>query len=199
MALSTQRYQQQLQALLPPGAALLASPGSELEQLLGYLAERLAAVDRRAAWLLAEADPRRALALLPEWEASLDLPDRCTAGDAAIAARRAAVVSKLTDPGGARLPRYLQLLASLGYGRARISRHRYHHCEMDCEAPLNDIGWRHSWTLHLPLAVQVVEASCESGVEEPLRHWGDTLIDCVLHREAPAVSTVLIAYEGGVA
>lgn len=196
MAISAGRYAQHLAALLPPGLALQAEADGEMAQLLGTQAAVLAAIDSRAQLLLQESDPRRSVLLLTEWEASLGLPDACTVGEQTLLARQQAVLAKLTDAGGARVPRYLQLAASLGYPGATITRHRYHNCEMTCEAPLNDMGWRHTWTMNLPNSAQVVEATTESTVEEPLRTWGDTMIDCVMHREAPAVSTVLIAYGG---
>lgn len=189
-------YQQQLAALLPPGLALIAEDGSELAALLATLAARLADADARAQLLRQESDPRRAVALLPEWEASLGLPDACSVGEQTLLSRQQAVVAKLTDAGGARVPRFLQLAARLGYPGATITRFRYHHCEMSCETPLQDIGWRHTWALNLPAGARVVEATTESGAEEPLRTWGDTMIECVIRREAPAVSTVLIAYGG---
>ncbi|WP_114152653.1 YmfQ family protein [Chromobacterium haemolyticum] len=196
MAMTAAHYQQQLAALLPPGLALKAEEGSELATLLASLAARLADADARAQLLLQESDPRRAVALLPEWEASLGLPDACTVGEQTLLARQQAVVAKLTDTGGARVPRFLQLAERLGYPGATITRFRYHHCEMSCEEPLQDIGWRHTWALNLPAGTRVVEATTESGTEEPLRTWGDTMIECVIRREAPAVSTVLIAYGG---
>lgn len=194
--MTTAHYQQQLAALLPPGLALMAEDGSELATLLAALAAKLADADARAQLLLQESDPRRAVALLPEWEASLGLPDACTVGEQTLLARQQAVVAKLTDAGGARAPRFLQLAARLGYPGATITRYRYHHCEMSCEEPLQDIGWRHTWALILPAGTRVVEATTESGAEEPLRTWGDTMIECVIRRESPAVSTVLIAYGG---
>ncbi|OWY40078.1 hypothetical protein CEK28_04905 [Xenophilus sp. AP218F] len=191
----TDRYQRQLAALLPPGLAMQTGEG-ELADLTQRYAAVFAAIDARAQQLLQESDPRRAVALLPEWEASLGLPDACTVGEQTLLARQQAVVAKLTDAGGARVPRFLGLAAALGYPGATITRHRYHTCEMSCEEPLNDIGWRHTWTLNLPSGARVIDATTESTVDEPLRTWGDTMIDCVMHREAPAVSTVLIAYGG---
>ncbi|WP_114152985.1 YmfQ family protein [Chromobacterium haemolyticum] len=196
MAISAGRYAQHLAALLPPGLALQAEGDSELAQLLGTQAEVLAAIDSRAQLLLQESDPRRSVLLLTEWETSLGLPDACTLGEQTLLARQQAVLAKLTDIGGARVPRYLRMAESLGYPGATITRHRYHHCEMSCEAPLNDSGWRHSWTLNLPSGAKITEATTESGVEESLRTWGDSMIECVIHREAPACSTALVAYGG---
>ncbi|MEN6082815.1 YmfQ family protein [Chromobacterium piscinae] len=196
MAMTAAHYQQQLAALLPPGLALMAEEGSELATLLAALATKLADTDARAQLLLQESDPRRAAALLPEWEASLGLPDACTVGEQTLLARQQAVVAKLTDTGGARVPRFLQLAARLGYPGATITRFRYHHCEMSCEMPLQDIGWRHTWALNVTAGTRVMEATTESGSDEPLRTWGDTMMECVIRRETPAVSTVLIAYGG---
>ncbi|WP_024303334.1 YmfQ family protein [Pseudogulbenkiania sp. MAI-1] len=196
MAVSADRYRQQLQALLPPGIALQAEPDSELDILLSRLAGFLGEVDASAQIVLAEADPLRALKLLPEWEASLGLPDSCTVGEQTLLARQQAVVAKLTDTGGARIPRYLRIANALGYPDATINRFRDHTCELTCEDPVCEREWRFVWRLDLPSGTRLVDSTCESGCEEPIRTWGDTMLDCVIHREAPATGTVLISYGG---
>lgn len=197
MAVSPDRYRQHLQALLPPGIALQTEPDSELDTLLGRIAGYLAEVDANAQIVLAETtDPRRTLKLLPEWEASLGLPDSCTVGEQTLLARQQAIIAKLTDTGGARIPRYLQITNALGYPNATITRFRDHTCELTCEEPVCEREWRFVWQLNLPGGTRQVDSTCESGCEEPIRTWGDTLLDCVIHREAPATGTVLISYGG---
>jgi uncharacterized protein YmfQ (DUF2313 family) len=73
-----QDYLDQLGALLPTGPALPRHPDSALMRLLSMPAAELAAVDARAAALLAEADPRITSELLPDWETDFGLPDDCS-------------------------------------------------------------------------------------------------------------------------
>lgn len=194
MALSAEHYARQLAALLPPGIAFESEPGSDMDELLQRAGRYLAAADDRANQLRDEANPYRTLALLPEWEASLGLPDSCSVGTPTLAARRAAIVARLTDAGGARSPRFVQLATALGYTGATTQRFRVHTCEHSCEEPILGEDWRFAFRLNVPATVVVSEATCESAVDEPLRVWGDTQLECVLARECPQPATVLISY-----
>lgn len=194
MAVSAEQYAQQLANLLPPGIALAAEPGSEMAELLARLGKYLAAAHNRGEQLLAEGSPWHALELLPEWEASLALPDSCSVAVPTLAERRASLVAKLTDAGGARIARFVQIARALGYEGVTTKRYRSHTCEFTCEEPIGGDDWRFAWRLLVPDAVRVVEATCESGAEDPLRSWGSTELACVMARECPQPSTVLISY-----
>lgn len=196
MAVSAEQYAQQLANLLPPGAALASEPGSEMAELLARLGVFLAAAHNRAEQLLDEAYPWHALELLPEWEASLGLPDNCSAAPQTLQQRRAALVARLVDTGGARIHRFIRIAEVLGYPDATTHRFREHTAEVTCEDPICERDWRFYWRLCLPNGVLVEESNCESGAEDPLRWWGNTELECVMHRECPQPSTVLISYGG---
>lgn len=194
MAVSAEHYARQLAALLPPGVAMAAEPDSEMAALLLKLGDWLARAGERAALLQAEASPHHTLQLLPEWEASLGLPDSCSVGTPTLAERRAALNARLTDAGGARTPRFLQIATALGYPGATVARFKIHTCEQSCEEPLRSEAWRFSWVLAVPSSVTVTESTCESAADDPLRVWGNTQLNCIMARECPQPSTVLITY-----
>ncbi len=194
MALSAEHYARQLAALLPPGIAFESEPGSDMAELLQRVGGYLAAADSRANQLRDEANPYRTLALLPEWEASLGLPDSCSVGAPTLAERRAAIIARLTDAGGARIPRFVQIAKAMGYPDATTRRFAAHTCELSCEAPIYSEDWRFAWQLAVPQQVRVIDSTCESGVEDPLRVWGSTELECIITRECPQPSTVLISY-----
>lgn len=194
MALSAEHYARQLAALLPPGIAFESEPGSDMAELLHRVGSYLAAADSRANQLRDEANPYRTLALLPEWEASLGLPDSCSVGAPTLAERRAAIIARLTDAGGARIPRFVQIAKAMGYDGVSTSRFKPHTCEMSCESPIYSDDWRFAWQLNVPQQTVAIESTCESGVEDPLRVWGSTELECVISRECPQPSIVLISY-----
>ena len=195
MGITTQQYFTLLKNLLPPGMAFnIEDDTAELGQTLIYLASWLKQADERVQTIFSESDPRAPLMLLPEWERSLGLPDECTAFTPTILQRQQAVYAKFSDEGGARIPKYLALAQALGYQNTTITRFKVHTCEMDCETPIFDENWRFAWQINLPKAITVIEATCQSTVEEPLRSWGDTTIECVINREAQAIGQVLFAY-----
>lgn len=195
MGMSTERYRGLLAALLPPGIALnVDDQESELNQALLYMASWLKQADDRAQIIRKESDPRAPVMLLPEWEYSLGLPDECTVLSPTIAERQRTVYAKFSDIGGARIPRYLEMARALGYENATITRFKVHTCEMDCEQPINDDPWRFAWQLNLPKNIKITEATCQSSVEEPLRTWGETTIECIINREAQGIGLAIFAY-----
>jgi uncharacterized protein YmfQ (DUF2313 family) len=79
-------YRDQLQALLPTGAAWPRDEDAQLSLLMHGLGGELARAHNRALDLLEEADPHTAAEMLVDWERVVGLPDPCiplpTDGDA---------------------------------------------------------------------------------------------------------------------
>ena len=190
----TERYRMQLAALLPQGPALLVETGGDLSEVLNRMAQPLANV--QAFWdeIDKDLDPRTTVNLIDEWEASLGLPDSCSIGTQTLAERQAAVYAKYTDLGGARIPRYLKLAEAMGYPNASTRRYRMHTVELTCEEPVYEASARFAWSLLLSSGTRAVESTVLSGVEEPLRTWGDAVLECVILRENVAVSDLTFAY-----
>lgn len=115
-ALSVASYRQQLAALLPRGLAWARQAGTVLGDFMGALAEELARIDAAGWSAIDEADPRTALALLPDWERVCGLPDVCGGSLAGtLQERRAAVVDKLTAEGGCSQAYFESLALAMGY------------------------------------------------------------------------------------
>lgn len=115
MRATTEQYLTLLQNLLPTGAAWSREPDSTLTQVLTVIAGAMAKAHNRAADLLDELDPRTTLELLTDWERVCDLPDSGAALGETIAARRGAVVARLTATGGQNAAYFVALAASLGF------------------------------------------------------------------------------------
>lgn len=179
MAALNERYLNQLQKLLPPGLAWPTDPDAELTLFLAKIADYLARVEQDAQNLLAEADPRRATAMLDEWEASLGLPDACTLGALTNQERRAAIVAKLADLGGTRATRYKNIATALGYTNVRTQRLKPFSVSSKCTDALYIDTSRFAWVLHV-----TVPAGTSAATE--------AMLDCIIHRENPAMNTVII-------
>jgi uncharacterized protein YmfQ (DUF2313 family) len=102
-------------ALLPRGRVWNGQPGSVQGTALLALAQSLEQSDADAAELLDESLPHHAVALLPEWEASLGLPDPCIGPDASDAQRREQVKARFVGGGGQSRQRYIDFAAALGF------------------------------------------------------------------------------------
>jgi uncharacterized protein YmfQ (DUF2313 family) len=189
-------YKRQLQALLPPGRLwdALRADGSLADDLLAALAEEFGRIDGRTDDLAFEVDPRTALELLAEWEEWVGLPEICTGSLATLQQRRAALLQKLTGVGGQSRAYYIAVAASLGY-EVTIYEFSVHTCESSCEDPINDETWRFTWRVNAPEQT-IINFTCESPCTEPLRAWGNDLLECTIRALAPAHTNVLFGYGG---
>lgn len=196
MGLTDTDYLRQLQALLPPGPAWSRDDAAPLTHLLAALALELERVDGRAADLVEEADPRTTAELLADWERVAGLPDPCVAAlgiNQTTAQRRAALVAKLTTIGGQSAAYYIALAASLGY-TITVTEFSPFQAGSDAGDALTNDGWRFVWQVNAPEASIVEFAAGRSSAGEPLRAWGNELLECVINRLKPAHTYVLFAY-----
>lgn len=182
--------------LLPPGIAL-SPEQEETADLLYKTARELKQIGELDDVLFKELDPRNSIFLLDETEASLGLPDRCSTGNQTLNERQQAAYYKLTDIGGIRRTRYLNLLKKLGQPDATIERFTLNHCENDCETGVfEDTEWLFTWAVTLKESSQITEFTCQSHCDEALSAWGNTQIECVLNKEKPAYTHLFIKYQG---
>lgn len=202
--LSTDTYRQLLFALLPPGRIWPTAPESRLQRLLEGEAQELERVDRRALELLAEADPRQTLYLMEEWEASYSLPSDCAPKDQSVADRRAALIGRIVGRGGMRAADYIELAEGLGYEGATVEEFHQATVEVDTATghtgavigdDLNGEDWSWTWRITLPSGVIRESVIDESQIGDPLRSWGDELVECSLRHAAPSWLILQIGYQ----
>ncbi len=194
MAASPEAYLYQLQALLPPGKAWSRDPDAVLSKLLLAMGDGLARAARRAEDLLEEIDPRTTVELLPDWERVAGLPDPCAGPSPTLATRQAILTAKLISRGGQSRAYLIGVAAALGY-TITIEEFRLLTCQSACDAALNTNPWRFAWRVHAP-AVTVKNMTCQSGCDEPLRSWGNAVLECTLNRLKPAHTHIIFAYDG---
>ncbi|QCO13987.1 DUF2313 domain-containing protein [Azospirillum brasilense] len=189
-------FRSALQALLPRGRAWPRDAGTVQWQVLDGLAAVYERQTADAAALLVDAFPATATLLLPEWEASLGLPDACTGPAVGLAERRRRVVSKLIDTGGQSRSYFIGLADSMGYPGCTITEFAPFSVGSPCSAALNtaEAGWPHAWRLNAPISAGSYPFTANSGCDEALAAWGSALLECVIRRAAPAHSAVLFGY-----
>lgn len=193
MAMTPAQYREQLRALLPPGKALDDGGEGTLTELLDALAAEWARVDASADSLLDEADPSTTYYLLPDWERVAGLPDPCF-GDTGgtLDQRRKALVQRLTSRGGQSPAYFIALAQSLGYA-ITITEFKPFRVSSDVSQALQGPDWAYAWRVNAPKTT-VTEMTVESGVDEALRTWGNTALECVIEARSPAHTYVLFAY-----
>lgn len=204
VGLEPEDYRRMLFQLLPPGMIWPTDPESNVQRLLSGLAQELYRVDSRVRSLLLEADPRRASELFPEWESSFGLPDECTPTDQSMADRRAALVGRVIGRGGMREEDYVGLAEGLGYDGLEVVEHLEATMELGSGAgprgaeigdPLNDETWLYAWDALLPSGVVREAVVGDSEIGDPLRSWGDALIECALQQAAPSWLILIVGYK----
>lgn len=196
MGMSGTDYLSQLQALLPKGPAWPREPAALLTRLLDAFADEFARIDARADQLIDEADPRTTYELLADWERVAGLPGTCAllAGiNLTIEQRRSALVTKLTGRGGQSRAYFIALAARLGF-TVTISEYRPYRVTSCVNDPICGEDWIFVWQINS--ALNTVHASTVGmAVNDPLRNWGNELLECAISQDKPAHTTVLFAYQ----
>ncbi|WP_368565481.1 YmfQ family protein [Pseudoxanthomonas sp. UTMC 1351] len=175
------RYREQLQALLPQGAAWPRRLSTVWSGLLSGLAQELARVDGRGVDLIDEALPDTTVELLPDWERVLGLPDGCLPREDTMQARREAVLAKLNAVGGQHAAYYIALADELGYAGAWVEEFHPFTATSLCTDPLNTDPWCFVWVLHVPQLPPGNEAT-------------DRALECLIARYRPAHTHVVVRY-----
>lgn len=201
--LTADEYRHQLFALLPPGMVWPTQPESTLHRLLAGEALEFVRVDRRALDLMAEADPRQASELFPEWEASFSLPSRCAPAEQSLADRRVALIGRIVGRGGLRADDYIDLAEGLGYEGTQIIGQREATMELGGGAgprgaeigdAMNGEDWLWAWDVLVPSGVIREAVIGASEIGDPLRSWGDELVECAMHEAAPSWLILNVGY-----
>lgn len=187
-------YLQAMADLLPWGAAWPRDPASPNMRLLSALAAEFERIDARAVQLYAEVDPASTSELLPDWERVVGLPDPCVTAAQTVAQRRIALEGRLTGVGGQSKAFFIELAARLGY-TVTIETFASPAEATAAGVPYTGDEWAHIWRVHVPVAVAVVPFRVGgSTVGEPLRAWGNEVLECQFNRLKPAHTRVLFAY-----
>lgn len=196
-------YRGLLFSLLPPGRVWPTAEDSTLYRLQLGQAQEFARIEQRGDDLLSESDPRQALYLFEEWEASYGLPGRCAPADQSIADRRVALIGRIVGQGGMRAQDYIELAAGLGYPDAEVQEFREATVEVDTptgftgsviDDDMNGEDWEFTWRVLLPGGVVRESVIDECQIGDPLRSWGDELIECALNEAAPSWLILQIGY-----
>lgn len=189
-----ENYRAQLAALLPTGLAWPREPDSTLQRLLAGWAESFARLDARAQELVAESDPRAALALLPDWARVAGVPDACVEGTPGTSALRAQLLRRLTQLNSQTPAYFVDLAAAFGFA-ITITEFTPTTVEDDVDAPIAGEPWAYAWQANTTLDGGVSEISVEDDVETPLETWNsNAALECLINHAKPAHTTIIYSY-----
>jgi uncharacterized protein YmfQ (DUF2313 family) len=207
---SAAEYALALRDLLPDGAAWPRDPTSYLMKWCAGNGKIWGDIDASAAQLLnQESDPRKAVAMLPDWNRNWGLPDPCLATPPqTIADQQAALVNKMTLVGGQSIAFFQSVAVSFGYN-VTVTEHSPFTCGISqCGDTRNQAGnyrWeigpatiRFYWTVNVgqtPLSwFRCGEGQCG---RDPMLTIGESSgLECRISAWAPAHTQVLFNYSG---
>lgn len=191
---SAQDYLGALQALMPRGRVWPRDLDATQTQLLLALAQVYERSDGRSRQLLVDSFPQSAVELLPEWEATLGLPDSCGGAPESIAERQARVVVKLQEPGGMSKGYFLNLAAVLGYVDVTIAEFGPAHCSMSCDGAVTDVSFRFLWKVNMRQSNNRSAFRVDSRCDARIDSYSFGVLECQLMRLKPAHTHVIFTY-----
>ena len=187
-------YLSALKALLPPGRAIPAEPGSTQEQVLAFIAASLARTDQAAGDLLVESFPATSDDLLPEWEETTGLPDPCAGVSPTLQQRQAQVQARFANSGGQSASYMIAYAARLGF---EVSIKQFAPFRVGfgrAGQAIAGVDWAFTWAVQAPLVSLTQFRAGRSAAGEPLQAFGNAMLECELRAVAPAHTVLLFTY-----
>lgn len=186
-------YASEMLAHMPEGPIWSRDVDNDLSVVMRALAPTMQRVDARALALLREAPAGNLVALLPEWEATLGLPDPCAGLEPSIALRQASVRAAIAARGGQSILYFRQVAAALGINIA-IAEYAPFRAGSRCGQPICGTDWAFSWTVSVSSLTVIPFLAGYGRAGEPLATWGSTVLECTLNRIRPAHTSLTFSY-----
>jgi uncharacterized protein YmfQ (DUF2313 family) len=187
---SAANYLQALQAHLPRGRVWPRDPDAAQTAVLSGFTPCFAALTTRANYLLVDAFPATPEELLPEWEATLGLPDPCAGEQPTIAARQAQVLARFTATGGQSPSYFIAYAEKLGFS---VTITQYTPFRMGQQAMGSQLGsqdWAFTWAINAPYVSEIPFRMGQSAMGDALESWNNAVLECELNA-IKAAHTVL--------
>ena len=187
----------QFQRLLPRGRIWHRGWGTTQAADLLTLMPTWVRLNGRANDLIVDAFPCTTRELLPEWEATLGLPDPCVEPPlSTIQQRVAAVCAKFRARGGQSVPYFLELAESLGYDVSITTYQPFRVGINRVSEPLYGPEWAFAWkvTIHGLPDVAIYFRVGTSTVGERLRTVRSNTLQCIFESIKPAHTEIVWSY-----
>lgn len=187
-------YLTQFQRLLPRGRIWHRGLGWVQDVDLLALMPTWARLQLKLNDLITQIFPCTTTEMLPEWEASLGLPDPCTGPLPTLQQRTSAVCGKFAARGGQSMEYFIHLAASFGFNIEIETYHPFTASQDVAGYPIYDEQWAYAWRVIAdPTQVIYFQAS-ESAAGDPLATWGNKLLECEFENYKPANTQIVFAY-----
>lgn len=188
-------YATQFQRLLPRGRVWHRGWGLVQAADILALMPNWARLHVRLNDLIREIFPCTTTELLPEWEATLGLPDPCVDPPlSTVQQRQAAVCTKFAARGGQSIAYFEALAAALGYSITITEFAPFRAGINHAGDPVYGAAWGYVWRVESTAETIWAFSAGTSAAGEPLRAWGNAALECALRAVAPAHTILQFAY-----
>jgi len=191
-------YATQFQRLLPRGRIWHRGLGMVEDADILVLMPTWARLQDALNTLIAEINPCTTDQLLPEWMATLGIPDACMCDLADIDAEKAAVCAKFKSlvDGGQSMAFFVALAASIGVDITITELAPFRVDINTVEQPLYDESWAFAWQVSSQFdpATEIDFTVNISVAGDPLRSWGNKVLECLIREFAPAHTIPIFVY-----
>lgn len=200
MSHNAEAYQQQLDALLPPGRLWDSLRDDPLMQgLLLGLGDEFARVEAGADELLEECDPRTTIQLLPDWETFAGLPDKCAGSATTFQERHDALQQRITSQGALDFGFYQSVAQRLGY-QVTLKDFKPFRCGVSHVSTdaLNPVESRFHWDVDVP-GPRITHFRCgesQVGTDPLTKISRATDLECMFKRLKATGSVLTFTYSG---
>lgn len=196
--LGSAEFVTELGNLFPPGKAWAwtRDPSSVGYALLEGIADTQAATHARKNQLLVDAFPATTVELLPEWQASVGLPDPCAGPDQSYPEAIAHLLARLENQGGQSIPYLVAYALALGFA-ITITPFTTARFGMRFGASrFWSVAWANAIQINAPETTISVARFGASRFGDRYRTWGNAVLECELKRIAPGHLILIFAYGG---
>ena len=183
-----------LLGLLPRGRVWPKELSSVQAQAMSCYAPTFTRISDSALYLLEDLFPASTINFLPEWEATLGLPDPCVGVSPTFQARRRQVVARFSSSGGQSIQFFEAFAQGLGYA-VTVTQYAPFRCGQSvCGQQLGGEDWFFTWAINSPLHTINHFRVGQSATSEPLSSWGNAVLECELAQAKPAHTILQFHY-----
>jgi uncharacterized protein YmfQ (DUF2313 family) len=192
--LTSADYLRAFQTLMPRGRVWPKDSDAEQTAVFTGLTQVYARNTARANQLLVDAFPATTYELLPEWEATLGLPDPCAGPAPTIQQRRNQVVARLSNSGGQSIAYFVNFAAQLGFSVTITQYSQARAGILKAGQPCNGYDWNFAWKITAPLNTVVRAVAGAMAAGDPLAAWSNSVLECEFRAVMPAHTIPIFAY-----
>jgi uncharacterized protein YmfQ (DUF2313 family) len=183
----------QFQATLPTGPIWPRDRDTVQWQILLALAPSFTRMFNRGGNLLLDAFPVAPVELLPEWVATLGLPDPCVGVSPTLQVRQQQVAARFIAGGGQSIAYFTQVAAALGYA-ITITQFAPSRFGQPFGLPFGGPAWAHAWQVNAPTFTIEYFKFGHGAFGDPFSSWNNNVLQCELQRLAPAQTVLIFSF-----